>query len=194
MFYLTCQLSKHWFHRDILAFSGAFFTPIVVLSTGSIFLHFNGCWTEGGKKSINVYWRPIFFHCVVTTAENSSGASCADIHAWELCSLSRRQKSLKGLFAYLLLYRRCWECISQLETRVKSHNSASEVVVPNTVETCVLNHSFKFLLARELADAFYQILVRLPVSSDHLSQNRNHLETVCVIKPCQHGICHFAEL
>lgn len=182
MFYLTCQLSKHWFHRDILAFSGAFFTPIVVLSTGSIFLHFNGCWTGGGGVN----------KCQLTSDFLSL---CSDNCRKQLWGFMPENSAVcPFLFAYLLLYRRCWECISQLETRVKSHNSASEVVVPNTVETCVLNHSFKFLLARELADAFYQILVRLPVSSDHLSQNRNHLETVCVIKPCQHGICHFAEL
>lgn len=38
-------------------------------------------------------------------------------------------------------------------------------------------------LVWELADAFHQILVRLPVSSNHLSQNWDHLETVCIIKP-----------
>lgn len=38
-------------------------------------------------------------------------------------------------------------------------------------------------LVGELADALYQILVGLPVSSNHLSQNWNHLETVSVIKP-----------
>lgn len=37
-------------------------------------------------------------------------------------------------------------------------------------------------LVGELANAFYQILVGLPVPGDHLPQSRDHLETVGVIK------------
>lgn len=39
--------------------------------------------------------------------------------------------------------------MSQLETRVKGNNSTSEVVVLHTVETGVLNHTFKVLLQKK---------------------------------------------
>lgn len=53
------------------------------------------------------------------------------------------------LFTYSIFYRRHSECISQLETRVKSHNSTCEIVVLHTIETCIFNHGFELLLQRK---------------------------------------------
>lgn len=43
--------------------------------------------------------------------------------------------------------------------------------------------AFSSHLVGKLADALHQVLVGLPVSGDHLSQNWDHLETVGVVKP-----------
>lgn len=50
------------------------------------------------------------------------------------------------LFTSSIFYRRHSECISQLETRVKSHHSTCEIVVLHTIETCIFNHGFELLL------------------------------------------------
>lgn len=79
---------------------------------------------------------------------------------WADGSLKLENSSLKNLyshtaekpetdFTYSIFYRRHSECISQLETRVKSHNSTCEIVVLHTIETCIFNHGFELLLQRK---------------------------------------------
>lgn len=79
---------------------------------------------------------------------------------WADGSLKLENSSLKNLyshtaetpetdFTYSIFYRRHSECISQLETSVKSHNSTCEIVVLHTIETCIFNHGFELLLQRK---------------------------------------------
>lgn len=45
-------------------------------------------------------------------------------------------------------------------------------------------------LRGEASDALHKILVRLPVTSDNLTQNRDNLETVEIIEPAETEIMH----
>lgn len=73
----------------------------------------------------------------------------------------------------------------EFEARVNGHNPCSQVLVRHPLKACVFNHVLEVLLIWELPNTFHKVLVGLPVSCNDLTNDRDDLEAVQIIKPGQ---------
>lgn len=62
-------------------------------------------------------------------------------------------------------------------------HASRQVLVLDGRKAGRFDHALEVLLRRKLADAFDQILVRLPLAGQQLSHRRDHCERVLVVEP-----------
>ena len=72
--------------------------------------------------------------------------------------------------------------ICRFETRVQRDDPASVVFVGCMHEASFIHHTLQFFLIREHTDALYKVLVRRPVTGDHLPDERNSMKGPGVIE------------
>lgn len=64
-------------------------------------------------------------------------------------------------------------------------NATGEVLVVNQLESALFNHSLEGFLVRKLADALDEVLVRLEIIGNHLTNDGDHLMGVEVVETVQ---------
>merc|ERR1711994_44268 len=87
-----------------------------------------------------------------------------------------------------------YKILSQFETRMDCSHPESEVFKIHKSESSIFDHLSKFLLRWKLPYALHQVLIGVPVPSEHLAHRWDDLEGIKVIQGVHSRSCYFAEL